>query len=873
MSKKAEVSKVLPTKEMNNYKQLLKYYDDKQFSKGLKIADQILKKFPQHTETLAIKGLFHHSLGKKEEGYQIVRNSIKMDISNQTAWHVNGIIYKNDKNYNEASKCFVNALRKDPENQIILRDLSLIQIQIREFEAFYKNRNKILQLKSNQVSNWIFCALGAHLIKRYNIAITLIDSYLLTIVNDTYTNYEMSELILFKIHVYSESKDYVKGLEELDKNESKIVDRSYFKEMKALFNLQLNNYSAAEALYLSLIHINCDNFFYFQQLVAAYLKKPTVNFDELTEEEQSLLRLLFEKIQKSYPSSSAAKFLPLKFLTGEAFERALDVYCQSGLKKGIPNLFNSINFIYQNSEKTLILQNLFLGYLKMLEAENKLTLSSSETETPIVKLWTLAFLAQHYNKINNFEEAFDYINQAIEHTPTAIDLYLIKGRIYKKAGNKFEAAKLFDYGRKLDLADRYLNTKCTHYMLRADQLEKAESVVKLFTKETGPTTNNLSDMQAMWYEQEKGESHLRNREYGRALKQFLSIEEHFLDFVEDQYDFHSYSTRKFTLRAYLDLLKFIDSIYSSPRYIRAAIGIIKCYLDLYDQIIINSKKSTNQTNNETDTSSVTTNTKGANKNKPPKKKKNKNNNNNNNNNNNQPKASANKKGQKQAIKGPVIEPNYSELTEVADKLEAATKYVKILLTHAPKNLATQKLAFELYIRKKKYILALFALKSFYSIAPNDPEFHLLNIRFAIEIKNENLDERITTLINAELEINPFIARGDLDQWNLNYFSKHNSFSHRLAFIKVNALLNKLDSIQAFDLLSKFEDNDSNATIQNFNDALTFLIQEKLPQPEIGVLKKKYQSKFKYAIDFTSEGFPVTFSEIANSNNLIEENII
>eukprot|EP00953_Heterococcus_sp_UTEX-ZZ885_P028122 15010-Heterococcus_DN1.PRE.1 len=46
---------------------LLKFYETKMYKKGLKAADTILKKFPNHGETLAMKGLIYSCLGKKEE--------------------------------------------------------------------------------------------------------------------------------------------------------------------------------------------------------------------------------------------------------------------------------------------------------------------------------------------------------------------------------------------------------------------------------------------------------------------------------------------------------------------------------------------------------------------------------------------------------------------------------------------------------------------------------------------------------------------------------------------------------------------------------------------------------------------------------------
>ena len=50
-------------------------------------------------------------------------------------------------------------------------------------------------------------------------------------------------------------------------------------------------------------------------------------------------------------------------------------------------------------------------------------------------LWLVTFISQHYYFLRNIEEALKYITIAIEHTPTLMDLYCIKGRILQAAGD------------------------------------------------------------------------------------------------------------------------------------------------------------------------------------------------------------------------------------------------------------------------------------------------------------------------------------------------------------------------------------------------------------------------------------------------------
>lgn len=50
------------------------------------------------------------------------------DLKSHVCWHVYGLLYRSDREYREAIKCYRNALRIDSDNIEILRDLSLLQV-------------------------------------------------------------------------------------------------------------------------------------------------------------------------------------------------------------------------------------------------------------------------------------------------------------------------------------------------------------------------------------------------------------------------------------------------------------------------------------------------------------------------------------------------------------------------------------------------------------------------------------------------------------------------------------------------------------------------------------------------------------------------
>lgn len=58
------------------------------------------------------------------------------------------------------------------------------------------------------------------------------------------------------------------------------------------------------------------------------------------------------------------------------------------------------------------------------------------------------------------------------------------------AGNIAEAVKCLDEAQSMDTADRYINSKCAKYMLRANLVHEAEDMCGKFTR-VGVRTQNL----------------------------------------------------------------------------------------------------------------------------------------------------------------------------------------------------------------------------------------------------------------------------------------------------------------------------------------------------------------------------------------------
>lgn len=66
-------------------------------------------------------------------------------------------------------------------------------------------------------------------------------------------------------------------------------------------------------------------------------------------------------------------------------------------------------------------------------------------EPPTTLLWVQYYLAQHYDKIGMPSLALEYINAAIESTPTLIELFLVKAKIYKVSLSLFLVTKGYSF--------------------------------------------------------------------------------------------------------------------------------------------------------------------------------------------------------------------------------------------------------------------------------------------------------------------------------------------------------------------------------------------------------------------------------------------
>ena len=154
----------LPTKERTLFQRLIQEYETKKYKLGLKTADTILKKFPDHGETVAMKGLLLGSTNRREEGIELAKKGVRLDLTSFICWHALGILHRQDKNYEEAIKCYTQALRIEGGGNInLLRESAFLQLQLRNYVPMVENRLTLLRMQPHLRINWVGLAVAHHL--------------------------------------------------------------------------------------------------------------------------------------------------------------------------------------------------------------------------------------------------------------------------------------------------------------------------------------------------------------------------------------------------------------------------------------------------------------------------------------------------------------------------------------------------------------------------------------------------------------------------------------------------------------------------------------------------------------------------------------
>ena len=89
-----------------------------------------------------MKGLVLVHMGRREEGIDLVKKGVRLDLTSHIVWHVFGLIQKGEKNYEEALKSYSQALRFDKVRTLLGLQSTRLQGRFRRTSTSCATRHR-----------------------------------------------------------------------------------------------------------------------------------------------------------------------------------------------------------------------------------------------------------------------------------------------------------------------------------------------------------------------------------------------------------------------------------------------------------------------------------------------------------------------------------------------------------------------------------------------------------------------------------------------------------------------------------------------------------------------------------------------------------
>ncbi|TKR77240.1 hypothetical protein L596_018250 [Steinernema carpocapsae] len=820
-------SQPLSRRNMLSFRKIVMFYEMKNYRQGLKTAKALLEIVPDHGATLAMKGLILSCTGKPAEARENVKKGLECDIKSLLCWYVYALILRAARQYDEAMKAYKAALMMDPENIQILRDLSLLQVQLRDYEGYHDTMQTLMMLRPTDVMGWISYAIASHLLGNHELALKILQTYVdFMSANpwDAKFDYKHSELLMYQVMILREAQQPKEALEKLEENSMFVTDEDCHQEARAEILLEMGELEKAELQYWQLIKRNSERKIYYEQIEKCRMLK----------EDDTAGRLqVYTDAQSLRPGAIVPKQQLLNFLEGEELRNFLAPFIIDGVCKGVPSLMKNLIPLYSDVKKVAVFEQVLLDCVQDQVHRPGLPAHSNTSLTVI--LWLYYFLAQHYDRLGNYTLAMKYIDQAVQHTPTPIEVLTAKARILKHMGDLREAAALMVQAQSLDTADGYINSKCTKYMLRAGEIKEAENMCGKFTRENTNPTECLTEMPCMWYQVERARAFNAAKDYDQALVNCHQINSHFDTFYENQYNVQSYSGRKMKLTSYVKLLRLEDVMRYHDFYINGMKVAVKVYLRMLDRPKDFTEEKPVEGHENMTNAEILKARKAAAKAEEAKKQQ------------------KNKKKKDEDIEGVVIEKYDPEkLIKESKPLEEAMKFVEPILRLAQmKDIEAIILASEVFLRRDKVLRMLQCLIRAAKIDAAHPLLHVAKIKFLKYYQDKQYEGLMAEVVSTatqklfEGQLNPSEA-------NENFKNAHiNSFPHRVAVAEANVVIDVSSAAQVKNWLLKSLDDEklSSLNLKNCTSLYDSIVYGRLGEwskEETGQLTKRCQQLFKNA---------------------------
>ena len=559
------------------FQMALKEFDAKRYEKVEKLCDRMISKNPKDDQALALKGLNYYFLQKPELGEQILKQALKANFKSPVAWHFYAIFHKEKGNYSQAMKSYNKALNFAPTNFNIIRDLSYMQLYLRQLDSFVQTCKLGVENKPGMLINWVTLAFSYSLVKDYKSALAALNS-VEKLGKETLKKNDIHELKLFNAMIQSKDKKYEEAMNYLIHFKSELIDKPMVYDMIVQNAIKAKKYNIGLDYCTKALNLNPDNInlilYYFIMKINQNDFQPKTYNDLLNIQEnykylKDMIEVLSE-LKNNYPKSKIIKNLELSFSQNEEFEKKFENYFITQLEITIPSIFINIQFIYKlQPHKIKIIQKILDKYNANIKSSSKI---NDNLDLPIHVAWVYFYEAQHYLFLSELEEAINYINVAIDITPSVIEFYMVAAKIFKHSYMIDNYILAYDKARMLDVGDRYLNAKTAKIYLRSGDIEKNSELMKEFVSDP-LTEENIKFTETLWYLNECGGAFLIKKNIIRSHYCFRNVINVFLAIIKDQVDFYNFCLRRNMLKDLYHTIVFLNGIAKNKYVIQALIKI------------------------------------------------------------------------------------------------------------------------------------------------------------------------------------------------------------------------------------------------------------------------------------------------------------
>ena len=563
--------------ETNNpeFQIALREFDSKRYEKVEKLCNKMISKNEKDDQALALKGLTYLYLKKPEEGELILKQALKANFKSAVAWHFYAIFQKERLNYSQAMKSYTKALNQAPNNYNIIRDLSYMQLYLRQLNSFVETCKLGIEKKPGLLINWISLAFGCTLIKDYRMAIEALKSTE-KMSGNILKKADKHEIKIFYAIIQSLEGKYEEAMNYLIHFKSELIDKPLVYSMIIENALKAKRYNIGLDYCTKALMINpdCSNIIcaYFNMKLNEKDFNPK-NYNDLLNIPENfkylpkLLEILMELKQK-FQKCKILDNLELAFNQREEFKNLFENYFIKQVEKTIPSFYINIRFIYEKQPyKIKFIQEILENHLQDIKKNSRF---SAKLDLPLHTSWVYFFASQHYLFLAELEKAFNYINLALDLTPTAVEFYMVMAKILKHSYMMDKCILAFDKARALDLGDRYLNAKLAKLYIREGQIEKNNETMKLFVSQP-LTEENIKFSETLWYLNECGCCYLTKKNILRSHYCFQNVVNVFLNIIKDQVDFYNYCLRRYMLKDLYHTIVYLDGM-ANNKYVFLAIS-------------------------------------------------------------------------------------------------------------------------------------------------------------------------------------------------------------------------------------------------------------------------------------------------------------